>query len=212
MKTLKNLDSARTQLRLHVMLAIHVAIETDSLVPLKEITVPTIVPAGLGSSTPLKSSGDTQGSELVHCLGAAMINHTATPRPHLEAQLARGVAALKDLPPPPPRRRGWGYWDLYAVRVPALRLQTSTQTLSVPGQALTLDCRTGELEQALRTVWLAERPAKQDRGALGRQHASTPAHLWAAWELLAAAALLKLQTEVLEREAALAHEQLSAAD
>ena len=208
MKTLKNLDSARTQLRLHLMLAIHAAIESDSLVPRKEFTAPTIAPADLGGSTPARSTGNTQGSELVHRLGAALVNHTATPRPHLAAQLARGVRALGELTPPPGR---WQerHTDYYRVRVPGLRLHTPTQTLSVPGQTVDLDCRTGELRQALDTVEFAARPVTRARGSLVRQPTTTLAHVWAAWELLADAAQLTLQTEVLERDAAL---ELSAAD
>lgn len=201
MKTCRNLDTARTQLRLHVMLAIHAAIETDSLVPIKEFTAPTIAPADLGGSTPARSRGNTQGSELVGRLGAAMINHTLTPRPHLAAQLQRGARALGELTPPAGRWRE-RTTDHYRVTLASLGLRLPEHLLTLPAQQVDLDCRTGALKQALRVVEFEPRPATRARGRLARQHISTPAHVWEAWTLLADAVLDSAQVQLAPRDCA----------
>lgn len=193
MKTCRNIDSLLTQLQLHAALAMHRAIEHDSLVPLREHTPPTYVPTALGTTQRLGGRTSAPEAGRIDSLAHALTQHTTSQRPHLAAHLERGSTYLSTLPAAP-RQRAPGHVDHYRVRLPALQLRVGGLTYTLDTQTVDVDARAGAAAAALRELWRAPSPVTRARGGYQRQ--VMDAHVWAGWQVMVGIILARVEITV----------------
>lgn len=167
-------QAVRNQLQLLCVELVHEAIQTDALVPVTEYRAPTEIPyatkKGAGGSGALTVS-----------LQKALLRGDE----RAAGQLAARIEAI----PLPTARRAPGVLDLYRVSFPGFKASRAKFRMKIPGQQVQLDCRTGDLNAALRAVWNVHRSPLTIRthaGGLRYEWVSTlPAHEREAWITLA---------------------------
>ncbi|GGR84383.1 hypothetical protein [Deinococcus sedimenti] len=167
-------QAVRNQLTLLCVEVIRETIESDNLVPFTEYRAPTEVPyatkRGAGGSGALTVS-----------LQKALLRGDE----RAAGQLAARIEAI----PLPAARRAPGVLDLYRVAFPGFKASRAKFRMKIPGQQVQLDCRSGELNAALRAVWNVHRSPLTIRthaGGLRYEWISTlPAHERQAWITLA---------------------------
>lgn len=167
-------QAVRNQLQLLCVELVHEAIQTDSLIPMTEYRAPTEVPYA-----PKKGAGGS--GALTVSLQKALLRGDE----RAAGQLAARIEAI----PIPAARRSAGVLDLYRVPFPGFKASRKLFRMKIPGQQVQLDCRTGDLNAALRAVWNVHRSpltVRSHAGGLRYEWVSTlPAHERQAWSTLA---------------------------
>jgi hypothetical protein len=191
MKTVqvKTKKAAATQIRLHVIKAVHAAIVAGS-VEQSDVTVPTFVPAGLGSTQRLRATVQAPESAAVEAFQRAQFAAVLTGDETHKRRAEQWGKRVSDIgrwtgeEPSKPRKTGTLRPARYVVRVPAITALTETgEALSMQGGRVILDMT--DVMDAYRSVAhvnaqpVAERKGTLERGT--RQEQS----VWSAWQVLA---------------------------
>lgn len=211
---MRNQDSADTQLALHRLKAVARAVITEDLMQ-RLPSVPTIVPAGLGSTVPCRPTVRAPEADVVRAgVQAALMAEagvtTAAAREQKAAELLKAFRGGGE-------KRGVTH--VYSVTIPALTLETRTHLITVPAQhhvlylqhaamwevtqsskgktrtsALRLLPHATPLARAYHHLLAAtEMPVRAHRGVLARE-ARIDAETWEAWMTLAAEIPMRTST------------------